>query len=224
MKRIVVIVFCLLFSHPTYAFFDVGPLLELVVGQIQELEKLSDSVGIAKDQQAFLQGINDGINRTVSQIQTLQIIVSRAQGLDPRQVQNLADLNDLLQRAKDTREEIEVLLEAKISIANQAIAESALQSDTSYKMGQEMVSVGSGLAQESQTASPGRAAQISAATGSAQMLSQGVQLQTLSQIVQLQALTLDLQKTQVEKDIQTDRLRQDMFQSQLSLAAKKARR
>lgn len=223
MKRMAAIALLILVSRPANAFFDVGPLLQLVAGQIEELEKLSDSVGIARDQKALLLGINDGINRTVAQIQTLQSIVTRAQGLDPRQVRNLADLNDLLDRANDTRQQIEVILQSKIAIANQAIAESALQSDTSYKMGQEMVSVGAGLAQESQTASPGRAAQISAASGSAQMLSQGVQLQTLSQIVQLQALTLEFQKAQVEKDIQTDRIRRDMFQSQLGLATRKAR-
>lgn len=209
----------ILLSVPAHAFFaDVGPLLQLVSGQIQEIDRLSKSVGIAEDNQKLLLELNEGINKTVQQIQTLEAIIDRAQETDARQVQSLADLNNLLQHAQGTRAQIEDLLGVKVAIADQAIAESALQSDTSNKMGQEMVNVGSGLARESRQASPGRAAQISAAADSAQMLSQGVQLQTLAQMVQLQALTLEFQKSQVQKDLETEKMRRALYARELGNA------
>jgi hypothetical protein len=210
----------LLSTTPAFGFLDVGPLLQLVAGQITEIDRLTQTVGLAEENRKLLLDLNEGINKTVQQIQTLQAIIDRAQGLDPRQVKSLADLNDLLSRAKDTRQQIEELLGLKVAIANQAIAESALQSDTSYKMGQEMVSVGADLARESQRASPGRAAQISAAADSAQMLSQGVQLQTMSQMVQLQALSLEFQKSQVEKDLVGEKMRRELYQRQLTTSRK----
>ena len=83
-------------------------------------------------------------------------------------------------------------------------------------MGQEMIAAGSDLAVESKTATPGRAAQITAASGAAQMLSQGVALQTLAHIAQLQAMQLELQKTQMERDQYALTARRAYFSGQLT--------
>jgi len=213
-------------SPAAHAFLgtELGPLLQLVAGQVQEIERLAEMVGVAKDQQQLLRSLNDGIGRTVTQIQTLQTIVERSQGLNPREIKSLADLNDLMQRAQGTKALIDDLLAIKVDIANQAIERSALQSDTTYRMGQEMVTTGSQLAAESQHASPGRASQISAAAGSAQMLSHGVELQTMSQMVQLQALLLEFQKSQVERELRVERIRRAQYERQLSTSARRKKR
>lgn len=214
-------------AAPTASAFlgtELGPLLQLVSGQVQELERLTQSVGVARDQVQLLRTLNDGIERTVTQIQTLQTILERSRDLNPREVKSLADLNDLLERAQGTKALIDDLLLVKVDIANQAIARSALQSDTTYRMGEEMVVTGSQLASESQRASPGRANQITAAASSAQMLSQGVELQTMSQMVQLQALLLEFQKSQVEREVRTEKLRQAQFERQLGTPVTKRSR
>ncbi len=220
--RFIALSLCLLLPARAFALLglELGPLLQLVTGQVQEIQKLTETVGFAKDQAEMLKRLNDGIERTVSQIQSLQQIVERAQGLDPRGVKNLSDLNNLLAQAKGTQALIEDL-SVQIDIANQAVARSALQSDTSYRMGQEMVATGAQLAQESQSASPGRAAQISAAASSAQMLSQGVELQTLAQLVELQALMLDFQKSREGKALQEERIRRAQFERQLAQGRKR---
>ncbi|MGE4108223.1 MAG: hypothetical protein AB7F66_13495 [Bacteriovoracia bacterium] len=194
---------------------ELAPLFELVAGQIQEIERLTEQLGVAKDQQNLLIQLNSGIEKTVTQIRTLQSILERSQGLDPKEVKSISDLNDLLTRVKDVKSLIDSVIDAKIDLAEQAISKSSLQGDTTYKMGQEMISTGSQLAQESQTASPGRANQINAAASSAQMVSQGVQLQTLAQIVQLQALQLEFQKTELEQRRQLERLRRGNFEREL---------
>lgn len=207
----------LFFSLQAKAFFgtEMGPLIQLVAGQLQEIEKLSRQVGLAENQIQYLTALNDGIDKTVHQIQSVQSIYERAQGLDPREIKSLSDLSSYLDRARETKIAVEELLALKVGLAGQAVESSALQADTSYRMGQEMVTVGAALAQESQQASPGRAAQISAAASSAQMLSSGVELQTLSQLVQLQAMNLELQRSLIDRDLQADKTRQKQFQQSL---------
>jgi NADH dehydrogenase/NADH:ubiquinone oxidoreductase subunit G len=196
---------------------ELGPLLELVAGQVQEIDRLAQGVGVAKDQIEFLKNLNDGINKTVNQIRSLQEIMERVQNLDPRSVKSLAELNDMLDHAKTTQGMVEDLLGVKIQLADQAIERTALQSENAYLMGQEMVSTGSALATESRTASPGRAAQITAASSSAQMLSQGVQLQTLAQVAELQALLLEFQKQTLQRDLQSQLSRRQNLLSHLAL-------
>lgn len=188
---------------------------KLVLGQIEEIHQLTEQVGAAKDQVEFLVQLNQGIESAISQIQSIQAIIERAKDLDPTTVRSVADLNELLRRAKDTKARIEDLMVLRSRFAGVAIEQSSLQSDTSYKMGQEMIQVGAQLAEESRDASPGRAEQITAASGSAQMLAQGVQLQTLSHLVQLQAMSLELQRTQIERDAAGSAARTAFFQSQL---------
>lgn len=213
----------LLWPMGAQAFFfeDVAPLLELVSGQVQEIQRLADNVDLARDQLEFLRTLNDGINKTVDQISSLQIIMERSQGLDPRSVRSLSDLNDLLEEARATQGMVEELMDLKVALADQAIERTAMQSETAYLMGQEMVSTGSHLAVESQSASPGRAAQISAAAGSAQMLSQGVQLQTLAQMAELQALLLEFQKAQVQRELQSQLIHREHLVRHLSKQAKR---
>lgn len=190
-------------------------LAKLVIGQIEEIHQLSEQVGVAKDQANYLIQLNQGIEATISQIQAIQSIISRAKDLDPTSVRSISDLNEILSRAKDTKAKIEDLMMIRSKFAGIAIEQSSLQSDTSYKMGQEMIQTGSQLAEESKDASPGRAGQITAAAGSAQMLAQGVQLQTLSHLVQLQAMSLELQRTQMEREASGSAARTAFFQSQL---------
>ncbi len=203
---------------------ELAPLLQLVTGQVEEIQRLSEQVGLAKDQQRTLQELNAGIQRSVSQIQALQTIIERAQGLEPREMQSLADLNDLLANAKGVQVQVDELLETKLNITRQVIEKSTLQSDTTYRMGQEMISTGSVLAKESETASPGRAAQIAAASSSAQMLSQGIELQTLSQMVQIQTMQLELQKTQVERELRSEKIRSEGFRQSLAQSINKGTR
>jgi hypothetical protein len=128
-----------------------------------------------------------------------------------------------MRRARTTQADLAALLAIRNEMADQAITQSALQSDTAYRMGQEMVASGSDLARESQTASPGRAAQISASAQSAQMLSQGVELQTLAQIAQLQALQLDFQKAQASQLASESDQRQKAFQSTLKQQSRRSK-
>jgi hypothetical protein len=206
-----------LWSSQAFALFgeELGPLLQLVSGQVTEIERLSETVGVAKDQMKLLQDLNTGIDRTISQIQSIEQIVQRAQGLDPTAVKSLSDLNDLLSRVKQTKRQVDDLMRTKLNLADQAITQSALQIDTSYKMGQEMLGTGALLARESQTASPGRATQITAASGSAQMLAQGIQLQTLAQMVQLQALTLEFHKAQLQRELDAEQARTALYEGAL---------
>lgn len=216
----------LVLSRPAFGFFgtEVAPLLQLVSGQITEIEKLSQFVGAAEDQVAVLRALNEGIDRSIAQIRSLQSLMERAQGLDPTEIRSLADLNDLLQRAQGVQHQLEDLAEVRIRLADQVIDKGAAQGDTSYRMGQEMISTGSVLARESETASPGRAAQITAAASSAQMLSEGVTQQTMAQLIQLQAMTLELQKAQLEKDLRESRMRRAELQRSLGGLKKRGRK
>lgn len=211
----VLIIFISIDSH---AFFgtELAPLLELVSGQVREIERLTEQVGLAKDQRDLLIRLNDGIERTVDQIRNIQSLVERAQGLDPRGIKSVQELNDYLSRVQGAKHSLEEILGIKSKAAGIIIGQSALQSETAYLMGQEMIATGSTLAKESETASPGRAQQISAASQSAQMLAQGVQLQTLSQIAQLQAMQLELQRSQIDQLIQEKSATRNLFVLELS--------
>jgi hypothetical protein len=216
--QLLVLISVLLLPEQALAMFgeELGPLLQLVAGQVQEIDRLAQTVGIAKDQMDFIRNLNDGINKTVNQIQSLQEIMTRVQNLDPRSVKSLADLNDLMEHAKTTQGMVEDLLGVKIALADQAIERTALQSENAYLMGQEMVATGSSLANESRTASPGRAAQITAASSSAQMLSQGFQLQSLAQIAELQAILLEFQKQSLQRDLRSQLSRRQNLLQHLS--------
>jgi hypothetical protein len=69
--------------------------------------------------------------------------------------------------------------------------------------------------QQSRTASPGRAAQITASAESSQMLSQGVMLQTMAQMTQLQAMNLELQKSEIERNLYSERNRRRVLGAEL---------
>ena len=116
------------------------------------------------------------IDKTVAQIQAVEVVLDRAQGLDPKAVRSVAELNQYMARTREAKRTVEELMGIRSEAARVAISQSALQGETAYLMGQEMMATGASLAQDSRIASPGRAAQISAASNSAQMLAQGVQL------------------------------------------------
>lgn len=219
MQLMISVAFVLIAANPGYASIlgeELIPLAKLVAGQAIELDRLADAVGVAKDQRELLIKINDGIDRTTRQIESIESIIERSKGLDPTAVRTLAEITDFLQKVKTLQAETSEVVSLKLLLADQAIAQSGLQSDTAYKMGQEMVYTGTQLAEESKYASPGRANQISAAAASSQMLAQGVQLQTLAQISQTQAMQLELQKAQIERELQADGQRNRFFMGQLS--------
>lgn len=191
------------------------PLMKLVIGQIIELEKLAAALEVAKEQRDLIEQVNAGVNRTIAQIEAIEEILTRAQGLDPRNIRRLSDLTQAIQEVRDLKRRAQDVLATKLAITNNAIAQSGLQAETAYTMGQEMIQVGSNLSRESASASPGRAAQIAASAQSAQTLSQGVALQTLAHIAQLQALTLDLHKSQLEARLMESQTQGDYFRAQL---------
>lgn len=205
-----------------YALFgeEIPALLELIAGQVREIEQLTQAVGIAKEHRDLALEINRGIDQAVSQIRSVQSVLERVQGLNPTAARSIADLNDYLARMEAARRDLDQALGIKAEIAGVAIGQAAVQSETSYRMGQEMVLVGLELSQESQLASPGRAAQISAAAGSAQMLAQGVELQTLAQIAQLQAMSLELQKAQIEREQSDRRAHREFLENRLGSSEK----
>jgi hypothetical protein len=181
------------------------PLYKLVLGQVMELQRLAESVGIEREQMKLLIQINEGIERTTSQINSMEAIVQRAQGLDPKSIRRISDLTGQINELKALKTDVEDLVAVKLLLSEQAVAQSAIQSDTAYKMGQEMIGTGTVLAADARRASPGRAAQISASAQSAGMLSQGVMLQTMAQMTQIQAMSLELQKTEMEKNLNAER-------------------
>lgn len=191
------------------------PLFRLVAGQIMELQRLAESVGLAKDQIRLLITINEGIERATSQINSMEAILQRAKGLDPKSIKKISDLTNQINELKALKAGVEDLVAIKLLLADQAIAQSALQSETAYKMGQEMIGTGTNLAIEAKTASPGRSAQIAASAQTANMLSQGVMLQTLSQMTQLEAMNLELKKTEMEKNLNIEKSRKLFFGSQV---------
>mgnify|MGYP001586038825 CR=1 FL=1 len=209
---------------PAQAFMgtELPALLQLVSGQVTEIQRLTEFVGIGEANIALIKQLNEGIQQTVAQIYSIETLMQRSQGLDPSEIRSLRDLNDVLSRAQGVQRTLEEVWIVRLALADQAISKTALQSETSYQMGQEMLVTGSQLAQESRTASPGRAAQISAAAGSAQMLSQGVELQLLSQLAQLQALQLEFQKEHMRAEVEQSRARRREFEQ--SLKAPRPRR
>ena len=197
------------------------PLYQLVFGQVQEIERLAELIGAAKDQVDAIKALNDGINKTVEQIQAIEVIIDRAQGVDPTSSKSISELNDYLERVQDIKIKIDDLMVARLKASEIGISQSSIQGETAYKMGQEMISTGSNLAQESRSASPGRAAQITASSNSAQMMAKGVELQTMAQMVQLQALSLDLQRSQIKREMMSRKLNQSLFYENLKSSGKK---
>ncbi len=198
-------------------------LAKLVTGQILELERLAQIVGVTSDSQAVLQAVNRGIDSTVAQLESIEEISRRSQGLDPGSVRTLSELNRQLTEARGLAEETSSLVRQKLALIEVSVSQAALQSETSYLMGQEMVSVGRSLSAESRSASPGRAAQITAAAQSSQMLAQGVQLQTLSHLVQLQAESLDLQKAALARQQAVAQAQEEYFRDGLKAPLRKKR-
>lgn len=191
------------------------PLMKLVLGQIVELEKLAAALEVAKEQRDLLEQINAGVTRTMAQIEAIEEILSRAQGLDPRNIRRISDLTNAILEVKELKRRTQDIQNTRILIANNAIAQSGLQAETAYTMGQEMIRTGSDLSREATSASPGRSAQITASAQSAQTLSSGVALQTLAHIAQLQALSLEFQKSQLESRLIESQTQGDYFRSQL---------
>lgn len=175
---------------------ETAVLIQMAGTQLQELSQLAENVGIAKDQRNLLIQINEGVDKTVHQIQSIESIVERAQGVDPSAVRSLAQLNDAIENTKAMSNDVQELLSVKMFLCDEAVEEASLQSDTSYKMGQEMEDLGAKLSEESKNASPGRAQQITASASSAQMLAMGVELQSPA-IESLQQFS-----TLLENDIQ----------------------
>ena len=190
-------------------------LMKLVVGQIVELERLAAALEVAKEQRDLWEQINAGVNRTMSQIEAIEEILTRAQGLDPRNIRRISELTDAIIEVRELKRRAQDIQNTRILIANNAIAQSGLQAETAYTMGQEMIRTGTDLSREAASASPGRSAQITATAQSAQTLSSGVALQTLSHIAQLQALSLEFQKSQAEARLIENQTQSDYFRSQL---------
>lgn len=195
-------------------------LLKLVSGQLLELERLANALEIAKENQALLIEINKGIDRVTTQLDAVDTIIQRAQGLDPTSVKRISDITNMIYDLKSMKMSVEELVVVKLLLSEKAIGQSAVQSETAYKMGQEMIGTGSVLASEVKSASPGRAAQISASAQTSNMMSQGVMLQTMAQMTQLQAMNLELQKSQLQREIYTERSRRSFLASELMKSRK----
>jgi len=226
MARSLILILLLLWSARSRASMfgeESVPLWKLVAGQVAELEHLAQVVNAAKEQRDFIMEINQGVQKATHQIETIQSIIERAKNLDPSSVKNLADLTARIEEMKGVLTDASEILELKLALCDQAIGQSAIQSETAYKMGQEMVGTGSTLAEESKDASPGRAQQISAAAASSQMLATGVELQTLAQLTQLQAMSLELQKSQLKRDGNAEQARRSFFMQSLGDHARSGR-
>lgn len=174
-------------------------LMKIVLGQIAELEKLTEALGVAKESRDALIAINDGVNKVVNQLEGIDEIVRRAERLDPRAIKRISDITRLINDTKTLAKDLDLLIDAKILSMDEAVQASALQSETAYSVGREMVLSGARFSSEARTASPGRAAQISAAASSAQMVATGTLLQTMSQMNQMQAIDLELKRAELEK-------------------------
>lgn len=203
-------VILLLFSHPLEASIfgeENIALMKLVFGQISELEKLTEAIGVAKENRDLLIEINQGINKVTDQLNAIDEIVRRSGRLDPTSIRRISDITNLINDAKSLSRDADALVSAKLMLTNEAILTSSIQSETAYSVGHEMIKTGSRYSEESRTASPGRAAQISAAASSAQMMATGTLLQTMSQMTQLQAIDLDFKKSEMERTrrLETDR-------------------
>ena len=194
-------------------------LLKLVAGQLEEIQQLTEAAGAAKNQVEILRQLNDGINRVTATIQTIEEITKRAKGLDPTSVKRLSDITQLVNEVQELKRQTEEILIVKTQIADEAIMSAGVQSETAYLMGQEMIGTGGTLTEEAATASPGRAAQITASSSANSMLAQGVELQTLSHIAQMQAVQLDLQKSMIVRDAQLETDRQNIYSQSVGTQA-----
>ncbi len=180
---------------------EVLDVLKLISNQATEIQKLTELVDASDRNIALIQNLNQGIERTVAQIQSIETVYSRVQGLDPTGVRSLSELNHRLAETKALVRDSSQTLLLKSQLIEASVGQASLQSETTYLMGQEMAKVGGELARESRSASPGRAAQISASAASSQMLAQGVELQALAHLIQLQAQSLDLQKSMMTQSV-----------------------
>lgn len=216
MRFLVILILLAPFSARASIFGEENiALLKLVSGQLLELERLANALEIAKENQALLIEINKGIDRVTTQLDAVDTIIQRSQGLDPTSIKRISDITNMIYDLKSMKASVEELVVVKLLLSEKAIGQSALQSETAYKMGQEMIGTGSVLASEAKTASPGRAAQISASAQTSNMMSQGVMLQTMAQMTQLHAMNLELQKSQLQREVYTERSRRNFLASEL---------
>jgi hypothetical protein len=192
------------------------PLMKLVAGQIVELDRLAQTLEIAKDQRSLLLEANRDINLVITQIEAIDQIVERAQGLNPKSIRSISELNWQLNEMKDVAFETERVLTWKLALVDETVAGAALTSETAYVTGQEMIGTGRDLANESRTASPGRASQIAASAQSAQMLAEGVQLQSLAHLIQIQAESLDLQKSILANQLGVSDTQEKIFRQSIA--------
>lgn len=180
---------------------EVLDVLKLISNQATEIQKLTELVDASDRNIAIIKSLNQGIERTVAQIQSVESVYQRVQGLNPTGVKSLSELNHRLAETKALVRDSSQALLLKSQLIEASIGQASLQSETTYLMGQEMAKVGGELARESRSASPGRASQISASAASSQMLAQGVELQALAHLIQLQAQSLDLQKSLMTQNV-----------------------
>lgn len=155
MRNLIILILILgaLVPRPCHALFgeELAPLFQLVAGQVKEIETLANQVGATQEQSKFLSDLNAGIDQTVRQIQAIQDLVERAQGLSPSAVRSIAELNDYLHRVNDAKRAVDEILSIRVEAAGLAVEQSSVQSETAYLMGQEMIATGGDLARESQT-------------------------------------------------------------------------
>jgi hypothetical protein len=197
------------------------PLMKLVAGQIVELDRLAETLQVAKDQRDLMMEANRDINNVISQIEIIDELVERSRGLDPKSIRSISQLNWQLSEMKDVAMEASRILQFKLSLVDESLNQAALTSETAYVTGQEMVSTGQSLAGESRTASPGRASQITASAQSAQMLAEGIQLQSLAHLIQIQAESLDLQKTILANQLGVSETQEQIFKQAIARRSSK---
>ena len=188
---------------------------KMVLGQMEEIRQLTDAVGVARDQMKTLQALNDGIERAVRTIETVNDIERRARGLNPK-IGRISDLTNLIYELRALKRDVDDVMEARLLLADQTIKEAALQSETAYLMGGEMISSGSDLSREARTASPGRAAQISASANANSMMAEGVQPQTLSHIASIEAMNLELHKGELDERAAARRDERRLYNTRLA--------
>ncbi|MCM0604478.1 MAG: hypothetical protein KA715_00135 [Xanthomonadaceae bacterium] len=213
----------LLNASLSFAFFGAEEiqLAQMITNQLTELKTLTELVGVSSQQTQVLLEINSGVEKTIQTLRTLESLVKRAEGVSTKPIQNLSELNSAISEAKMIKEELITILNLKLSLIDQSVAEAAIQSDTSNRMGQEMIKLGNYYSGEVQSASPGRAAQLSAANLTHHTLSLGVMMQTLAQIAQIQAMQLDLMKNAASRDINAQVSQRTILSRQLSQTSKR---
>lgn len=191
-------------------------LVKMLANQLIELERLAENVGLSRERRDMLEYLNRGVEQATQQIAAIDSVINRAQGLSPGNVKRIADLNSLFERAKSVQAKIGAMEAVKLDVAESAVAQSALQADTSYKMGQELIGLGAELSREAQKASPGRATQITATTTTTQMISQGVLLQSLAQQTEILAILLELARSKRAEAIAREEQNRGFYLRQLA--------